>query len=64
MELAIKILHQELKITMALAGYAFILYTFRRLPSCLHFPARCRSVSEINKSHLSVIKSDGVLAKL
>lgn len=26
MELAIKILHQELKITMALAGYAFHLF--------------------------------------
>ncbi|BCR84616.1 alpha-hydroxy acid oxidase [Aspergillus chevalieri] len=43
-ELAIKILHQELKITMALAG--------------------CRKISDIHKSHLSIIKSDGVLARL
>lgn len=25
---------------------------------------RCRSVKEIRKSHLSVLKSDGVLSKL
>ncbi|OGM42082.1 (S)-2-hydroxy-acid oxidase [Aspergillus bombycis] len=43
-ELAIKILLQEFRITMALAG--------------------CRSVKEIRKSHLSVLKSDGVLSKL
>ncbi|KAJ5112350.1 hypothetical protein N7532_000395 [Penicillium argentinense] len=43
-ELAIKILRQELKITMALAG--------------------CRNVGEIQKSYLSVLLPDGILAKL
>ncbi|KAB8228190.1 alpha-hydroxy acid oxidase [Aspergillus alliaceus] len=43
-ELAIKILLQEFRITMALAG--------------------CRSIKEIRKSHLSILKSDGVLSKL
>ncbi|KAJ5227158.1 uncharacterized protein N7469_007164 [Penicillium citrinum] len=43
-ELGIKILRQELKITMALAG--------------------CRNISEIQKSYLSVLQPDGILAKL
>ncbi|KAF7596368.1 hypothetical protein BBP40_002112 [Aspergillus hancockii] len=43
-ELAIKILLSEFRITMALAG--------------------CRSVKDIRKSHLSILKSDGVLSKL
>ncbi|KAJ6108434.1 hypothetical protein N7523_009757 [Penicillium sp. IBT 18751x] len=43
-ELAIKILRQELMITMALAG--------------------CRTVSDIRRCYLSVLRSDGVLAKL
>ncbi|KAK0664319.1 Peroxisomal (S)-2-hydroxy-acid oxidase GLO4 [Lasiodiplodia hormozganensis] len=43
-ELGIKILMNEFKITMALAG--------------------CRSVNEINKSHLSVLTSSGILCKL
>ncbi|KAI9034770.1 alpha-hydroxy acid oxidase [Aspergillus affinis] len=43
-ELAIRILRQELKITMALAG--------------------CRSISEIRKSYLSVLRPDGILSKL
>ncbi|EOD45740.1 putative fmn-dependent dehydrogenase family protein [Neofusicoccum parvum UCRNP2] len=43
-ELGIKILLNEFRITMALAG--------------------CRSVNEINKSHLSVLSSSGILSKL
>ncbi|KAJ5673783.1 hypothetical protein N7462_009222 [Penicillium macrosclerotiorum] len=43
-ELAIRILAQELRITMALAG--------------------CRTISEIKQSYLSVLRSDGLLAKL
>ncbi|KAJ5635136.1 uncharacterized protein N7484_008449 [Penicillium longicatenatum] len=43
-ELAIKILRQELKITMALAG--------------------CKTISDIQKCYLSVLRSDGILAKL
>ncbi|PYH30907.1 alpha-hydroxy acid oxidase [Aspergillus neoniger CBS 115656] len=43
-ELAIRILRQELMITMALAG--------------------CRSISEIQRRHLSVLQPDGVLSKL
>ncbi|KAB8069253.1 FMN-dependent dehydrogenase [Aspergillus leporis] len=43
-ELAIKILLQEFRITMALAG--------------------CKSVKDIRKSHLSILKLDGVLSKL
>ncbi|KAJ4350811.1 Non-canonical non-ribosomal peptide synthetase fub8 [Ascochyta clinopodiicola] len=43
-ELAIKILFEEFKSTMALAG--------------------CRSVKEITPNHLSVLKYNGVLAKL
>ncbi|KAJ5408746.1 hypothetical protein N7509_002629 [Penicillium cosmopolitanum] len=43
-ELGIKILRQELKITMALAG--------------------CRNIGEIQKSYLSVLQPDGILAKL
>ncbi|OOQ83227.1 Peroxisomal (S)-2-hydroxy-acid oxidase GLO5 [Penicillium brasilianum] len=43
-ELAIKILRQELRITMALAG--------------------CRTIKDIQKSYLSVLQPDGILAKL
>ncbi|KAJ5281635.1 hypothetical protein N7478_007007 [Penicillium angulare] len=43
-ELAIKILRQELRITMALAG--------------------CRTISDIQKSYLSILQPDGILAKL
>ncbi|KAG9977784.1 FMN-dependent dehydrogenase, partial [Aureobasidium melanogenum] len=43
-ELAVKILMAELRMTMALAG--------------------CRTVKEINRGHLAVLKGDGVLCKL
>lgn len=43
-ELAVRILLEEFKSTMALAG--------------------CQTVTEITCSHLNVLKSDGVLAKL
>ncbi|GME58001.1 (S)-2-hydroxy-acid oxidase [Neofusicoccum parvum] len=43
-DLAVKILMQEFRATMALTG--------------------CKSVSEINRSHLSLLGSDGILAKL
>ncbi|KAK4862976.1 hypothetical protein LT330_010687 [Penicillium expansum] len=43
-ELAVDILQQELKLTMALAG--------------------CRSLGEINRSHLTFLQADGLLAKL
>ncbi|KAJ5113293.1 hypothetical protein N7456_001827 [Penicillium angulare] len=43
-ELAIKILRQELRITMALAG--------------------CRTISDIQRSYLSILQPDGILAKL
>ncbi|PLB42156.1 alpha-hydroxy acid oxidase [Aspergillus candidus] len=43
-ELAIEILRQELKITMALAG--------------------CRTISEIQRSYLSILRPDGKLCKL
>lgn len=60
-ELGIKILHQELKITMALAGYV---PSLAKTLQCLSDNPRCRNISEINKSHLSVVRPDGVLSKL
>lgn len=64
-ELAVKILMAELKMTMALAGY--VLQSTRcvfTMTAMLTTFRRCRTVKEINRGHLAVLKGDGVLCKL
>ena len=59
-----KILEEELRITMALAGYVYISTPPDYDSHTSDLPNRCASLAEISRHHLSVVGPNGMLCKL
>lgn len=66
-ELAINLLYDEFKLTMGLAGSVILPCPAPRVRIWLTSMCswdRCKSISEINRGHLSILETNGVLSRL